>query len=64
MIFVDFNAICGFNTLILVIADDRYSDKFAIAVWMGNFSTIVGVFHSGGLYQLLDPQVSAREMGL
>ena len=35
--------------------DDRDSNKFAVAFRMGSLSTVVGVFHGGGLYQLLDP---------
>lgn len=31
---------------------------------MGNSVTVGGVFPRGGLYELLDPQIPAREMGI
>lgn len=38
--------------------NDGDTDELAVTVYKGNSSTIDGVFHSGGLYELLDASFS------
>lgn len=44
--------------------DDRDKNKFAIAFLVGDSITFRGVFLSGGLHKLLDPQVPPLQVGL